>query len=364
MSFLLIKIGQNDENDVVLKDPSIAPEHAEIFVDVEGNVFLTDLGTGKDTFVNGHKLLDSIELKSMDKVTCGDGIELDWKTVLEINQPKTITVGRGKSNDYVIDAPSVSENHLQLIQDQNDSYFLSDLESEQGTYVNGNRISEIALLKAGDVVHVGDELFLWKSIFSNSEKPLESDEAVEFVELKGSETESDAASDSESKLDVVEENTETPIEQLEINFDPKVEAATEEIKATELNQELVESEDEKEHQNDSFVEIPELKESLVINPEPIDFIVESEVVVPLESKKSKVNLDESKVNEAEIQTDSANQQSIDKQVKTFNKAEDAIDSSVSNLAIAAAETRKKELLQLGIIVAADILLVILISAMI
>lgn len=178
MSFLLIKIGQNDQNDVILNDPSIAPEHAEIFVDVEGNVFLTDLGTGKDTFVNGNKLVDSIELKSIDKVTFGTQIELDWKSALAINQPKTIKVGRSTSNDIIINASSVSENHLEVIQDQNNSFFINDLSSEQGTYVNGNRISEIALLKAGDVVHVGDELFLWKSIFSNSE--VESEVEIEF----------------------------------------------------------------------------------------------------------------------------------------------------------------------------------------
>ncbi len=179
MSFLLIKIGQNDDNDVILSHPSIAPEHAEIFVDVEGNVFLTDLGTGKDTFVNGNKLVDSIELKSIDKITFGTQIELDWKSALAINQPKTIKIGRSTSNDIIIDAPSVSENHLELIQDQNNSCFINDLSSDQGTYVNGNRISEIALLKAGDVVHVGDELFLWKSIFSNSEVDEEVEPEIE-----------------------------------------------------------------------------------------------------------------------------------------------------------------------------------------
>lgn len=222
MSFLLIKIGQNDQNDVILNDPSIAPEHAEIFVDVEGNVFLTDLGTGKDTFVNGNKLVDSIELKSIDKVTFGTQIELDWKSALAINQPKTIKVGRSTSNDIIINASSVSENHLELIQDQNNSFFINDLSSEQGTYVNGNRISEIALLKAGDVVHVGDELFLWKSIFSNSE--VESEVQVAF----------EANVQEELEIEIpVEKSTVEIVEEVIVNPNPvDFEVKSEEVDVT------------------------------------------------------------------------------------------------------------------------------------
>lgn len=222
MSFLLIKIGQNDQNDVILNDPSIAPEHAEIFVDVEGNVFLTDLNTGKDTFVNNRKLIESIELKSIDKVTLGEGLEIDWKSILKINQSKTIKVGRSNSNDIVIDAPTVSENHLEITQDQNDSYFINDLSSEQGTYVNGNRISEIALLKAGDVVHVGDELFLWKSIFSNSE--VESEVEVAF----------EANVQEELEIEIpVEKSTVEIVEEVIVNPNPvDFEVKSEEVDVT------------------------------------------------------------------------------------------------------------------------------------
>lgn len=281
MSFLLIKIGQNDDNDVILSHPSIAPEHAEIFVDVEGNVFLTDLGTGKDTFVNGNKLVDSIELKSIDKVNLGEGIELDWKALLKITQSKTISVGSGKSNDFVIDSPSVSENHLHLIQDQNDSYFINDLASEQGTYVNGNRISEIALLKAGDVVHVGDELFLWKSIFSNSTMPSEKDEVVVEVILEK------VAQPSEGFID-------TPIES------------------------------------------SKPVEKVVLNPEPIDFVVE-----PIQDEIPEKPIE---VAEKPIERIANTSLSRDKEIQK--------------------QKVKKELIQLAIIVAADVLMLMLISSLI
>lgn len=265
MSFLLIKIGQNDQNDVILNDPSIAPEHAEIFVDVEGNVFLTDLGTGKDTFVNGNKLVDSIELKSIDKITFGTQIELDWKSALAINQPKTIKIGRSTSNDIIIDAPSVSENHLELIQDQNNSCFINDLSSDQGTYVNGNRISEIALLKAGDVVHVGDELFLWKSIFSNSE---------------------------------VDEEVEPEIEaevQIEVEVEKPVEKAI-----VEIIEEVVVT--------PSPVDFEVKSEEVEVTPEPINFVVEP-IQEEIHEKPIEVEKPAKKIENAEL----SNEKEIDKQ---------------------------------------------------
>ncbi|MDD2983716.1 MAG: FHA domain-containing protein [Crocinitomicaceae bacterium] len=362
MSFLLIKIGQNDENDVVLIDPSIAPEHAEIFVDVEGNVFLTDLGTGKDTFVNGHKIVDSIELKSIDQLTFGNGIALDWKKVLEINQPKTITVGRAKTNDFIMDAPSVSENHLQLIQDQNDSYFINDLESEQGTYVNGNRISEIALLKAGDVVHVGDELLLWKSVFSNSEALSEGEEKLDVI----------ANADLE-KENLIEEISEAPLEQLEMSFEPLIEFVSEEDDQEELeNQEVVEDhveiQDEKELPIDFQVETPELKEPLNINPEPIDFVIEPDVSIleaeKLEVEKSEPVFEKPAFEEPIVETKSFEKPSFEKPIQEKSNVAEPLDSSALQLDQANAISRKKELIQLAFIVVADILLIILISALI
>lgn len=339
MSFLLIKIGQSDENDVVLAHPSIAPEHAEIFVDVEGNVFLTDLNSGKDTFVNYQKLVDSIELKSIDKVTLGEGIELDWKSALAINQPKTITVGRAKSNDVIIDAPSVSENHLQLIQDQNDSYFIIDLSSEQGTYVNGTRIDEIALLKAGDVVHVGDELFLWKSIFSNSETP----------------TKPTVENDSTlvEPIDIVEEipfETTTTVESIidkPIEAEPQVES-------------IDEIEVAREKQSEIIVETPEIVEEFVITPEPIAYVVEPEVIIVPEIPKANLVVEREVIEKPIIERPVQEKPIIESPIVD----RPIIDSTKTDLEKSEALARKKELIQLGVIVAVDILLIILISSII
>ena len=53
----LVKIGRSVDNTIVVKDDTtISRNHAEIFQDDEGNIFLTDLNSSNGTYVNGKKL--------------------------------------------------------------------------------------------------------------------------------------------------------------------------------------------------------------------------------------------------------------------------------------------------------------------
>jgi hypothetical protein len=63
------------------------------------------------------------------------------------------TIGRLPDNDVRIDNPAVSGHHALIINILNDS-FLEDLNSTNGTYVNGKLIKKHAL-QHGDVVTVG-----------------------------------------------------------------------------------------------------------------------------------------------------------------------------------------------------------------
>ncbi len=67
------------------------------------------------------------------------------------------TIGRLPDNDVRIDNPAVSGHHSLIINILNDS-FLEDLNSTNGTYVNGTRIAETTL-KPGDEVAVGPVKF-------------------------------------------------------------------------------------------------------------------------------------------------------------------------------------------------------------
>ena len=81
-------------------------------------------------------------------------LSLDGQTLAEYNMTKErYTVGRLPDNDIRIDNAAVSGHHSLIINILNDS-FLEDLNSTNGTYVNGKLIKKHAL-QHGDVITVG-----------------------------------------------------------------------------------------------------------------------------------------------------------------------------------------------------------------
>ena len=64
-----------------------------------------------------------------------------------------ISIGRGAENDLILDDAQVSRHHCQLKLQQG-AYSLTDMGSTNGSYVNGQRISEIAL-GPGDIIELG-----------------------------------------------------------------------------------------------------------------------------------------------------------------------------------------------------------------
>jgi len=81
-------------------------------------------------------------------------LSLDGQMLAEYNMSRErYTIGRLPDNDIRIDNPAVSGHHALIINILNDS-FLEDLNSTNGTYVNGKIIKKHAL-QHGDVVTVG-----------------------------------------------------------------------------------------------------------------------------------------------------------------------------------------------------------------
>lgn len=73
-----------------------------------------------------------------------------------------IIIGRSRNSDVVIDQPHVSGSHAQLIIDDDGSYFINDLKSSNGTFVNGDRVTGLSQLRAGDFVVLGGYHFDWE----------------------------------------------------------------------------------------------------------------------------------------------------------------------------------------------------------
>jgi len=81
-------------------------------------------------------------------------LSLDGQTLAEYNMTKErYTIGRLPDNDIRVDNAAVSGHHSLIINILNDS-FLEDLNSTNGTYVNGKLIKKHAL-QHGDVITAG-----------------------------------------------------------------------------------------------------------------------------------------------------------------------------------------------------------------
>ena len=73
-----------------------------------------------------------------------------------------IKVGRSSSNDIVISNDQyVSGTHCEFIQDENGDYWVVDLNSKNGTFVNGVRRSGKMKLNSNDMVRIGNTMLPW-----------------------------------------------------------------------------------------------------------------------------------------------------------------------------------------------------------
>jgi len=64
------------------------------------------------------------------------------------------TIGRTARADFILEEALVSRIHCRLTSDSSDQLIVEDLESTNGTLVNGKRIDR-AVLREGDVLTVG-----------------------------------------------------------------------------------------------------------------------------------------------------------------------------------------------------------------
>jgi len=71
---------------------------------------------------------------------------------------KRCSIGRNKENNIVIEDPFSSNFHT-IIVEKNGKYYLSDMDSKNGTIHNGIKISRKVLLEDGDMVELGHMKF-------------------------------------------------------------------------------------------------------------------------------------------------------------------------------------------------------------
>lgn len=92
----------------------------------------------------------------LEIINSGNSTDLKDGSIIPIRSD--LTIGRKDNNSIVLSDPHISGNHAQIIV-RNDSLFIEDLNSTNGTYLNGNKISNKVKLSNKDEIKIGNSIF-------------------------------------------------------------------------------------------------------------------------------------------------------------------------------------------------------------
>ena len=81
-----------------------------------------------------------------------------------------LKIGRDASNHIIIEDASISRNHA-LLSVTGDSYKIRDLDSLNGTFINGIRIRGESKLVSDDILKLGSQLIPWMSYVDSADNP-------------------------------------------------------------------------------------------------------------------------------------------------------------------------------------------------
>ncbi|MFV9568215.1 FHA domain-containing protein [Thermoanaerobacter mathranii] len=99
-----------------------------VYMDMKGARYERQITAAKLSFLNGERTFNLFEVT---------------------------TIGRSEGCDIVIESPYVSARHA-IIRKRGRRFYIQDLNSTNGTFINGKRVKGIAKIKNNDVITLGD----------------------------------------------------------------------------------------------------------------------------------------------------------------------------------------------------------------
>ena len=92
----------------------------------------------------------------LEIIKSGDAKELKEGSIIPIRSD--LSIGRKDGNSIIMADQHVSGNHAQILV-RNNGLFLEDLNSTNGTYLNGNKLKGRAKLSNKDEIRIGSGVF-------------------------------------------------------------------------------------------------------------------------------------------------------------------------------------------------------------
>jgi len=96
--------------------------------------------------------------RSRSKLPARFAITAGQQQGMSVPVEPVINLGRAADSTLLLDDDYASARHAQLVQQDPTTWLLSDLQSTNGTYVNGKLATEPVKVTVGDVVRIGKTL--------------------------------------------------------------------------------------------------------------------------------------------------------------------------------------------------------------
>ena len=168
----VVVIGTGDQATLKLNNKSISSNHAQLVYDTKNQLHLQDLNSTNGTFLNGTKISPSITyiVNSKDKIQLASAngvlivvealvnkiINVDKVNILDKLKAKSkVIIGRADECDVILNSTSVSRQHSEITKLHNGDYHIKDLNSTNGTFVNGCKIKGTQIISLKDKIFVG-----------------------------------------------------------------------------------------------------------------------------------------------------------------------------------------------------------------
>ncbi|MER6126851.1 FHA domain-containing protein [Streptomyces sp. NPDC001795] len=174
-------VGRDPSSDIVLDDLRVSWHHAVLRAE-DGHWVIEDENSTNGTFADGHRMREgrvragtvirfgnasdgpravlvdrTTERPSYVSLPAATGTFRNPTAVRPLPS-RTVRIGRGADNDMVIDDLVVSRRHAELRAHPDGTYEIVDLDSHNGTFLNGRPVTR-APVTPGDIVGIGHSAF-------------------------------------------------------------------------------------------------------------------------------------------------------------------------------------------------------------
>ena len=168
-------IGRLADADVRVDHPEVSRRHALVEIGADGHTMLTDLGSVNGTYIGGRRVTTVrltpgtaihlgpgtaspvLTVRTATDEPSGPGPDRDPGHVVPHTPDGTVTIGRSGDNTLTIDDLQASRHHARATR-EGDGFWVEDLGSLNGTYVNGHPVTA-AYLGPHDLLTIGQRHF-------------------------------------------------------------------------------------------------------------------------------------------------------------------------------------------------------------